>query len=162
MNRTHPVLRSVAATCAALMVVVSTGCSSGPLDALVDRASDEIAQEGAEKLGDMMTGGDVDIEFGGVPDDFPSEVPLVSTNVVHSIQLSGDEGQGISLTVFDSGDPAAVAQTVRDSFAEWEEVAWAEMGGLVSGQFSTDDLFVIVGVLEEGEGTHVQYMVVRD
>ncbi len=162
MTKKQVFVRATATTCAAVWVVALSGCVPNPIDLAMDRATDEIAQGGAEELGDLMTGEDVDIEFGSIPDDFPDEVPLVSTDVMHSMKISGEEGEGISLAVADSRDPADVAQAIRDDFADWEETAWVELGELVSGQFTMEGLSVLVSVVEEDGGSAVSYIVYRE
>lgn len=107
-------------------------------------------------------GPDVDIQFKGVPENFPDEVPLVSTDVVSSVEINGEDGQGIALTVLDSRAAADLAPILREDFAGWDEAAWTEMGELIGGQFSKGDLFVIVGIIADDEGSLVQYMAYTD
>lgn len=171
MTNNRLLLRLVAATFATVMAVSATGCSN-PAGGLVDQVKAQIPQDAAEEgqaPGEEPDGGsgdevgpDVDIQFKGVPENFPDEVPLVSTDVVSSVEINGEDGQGIALTVLDSRAAADLAPILREDFAGWDEAAWTEMGELIGGQFSKGDLFVIVGIIADDEGSLVQYMAYTD
>lgn len=177
MNNNRLLLRFGAAAFATLLALSATGCSN-PVTDLVDQVKAEIPQditeedraeeedqsseEDPDSGSDNDAGPKVDVQFKGIPENFPDEVPLVSTDVVSSVEISGEDGEGIALTVLDSRAAADLTPVVREEFADWEEIAWTEMGELVSGQFSKGDVYVIVGIVPEDEGSLVQYMAYSD
>ncbi|MGO1538402.1 MAG: hypothetical protein ACTHZ9_09235 [Leucobacter sp.] len=163
MLRTKIYTRVLAATFAVAVSVTLVGCFSNPFDALTDRVAEGTAQEGAEELVEGLTGEGLDMEFGEMPADFPSEVPLVSDKVLNSASISGEDGKKItSVIVVDPRSPSEVAEEVKADFADWEEIMASDMGGeMYTLQYEKDTLRVIIGVLPgpEDEGSAVSYAV---
>jgi hypothetical protein len=124
-----------------------TGCSN-PLGDLADKAVEGVVENNADEVIEGLTGGDIDFEFDSVPEDFPSEVPLVSTDVVQSLKIAEDDGTIFSVTVADERDPATVAQDVKADFAGWEETFSQEAAGMIMYQFSQTSLQVGVNIAE--------------
>ncbi len=159
MNSRQIGLRVVAATFAIAVAATLTGCFSNPLDALGDKVSEGIAEGGAEKLVEDMTGGELDIEIGELPADFPSEVPLVSEKVLSSTTIdTGDGGKSTMVIVSDDRELSEVADQVKSDFSGWEEIMWQEMAAeMYTGQYSNGAYGVLVGVMpgDDEQGTTV-------
>jgi len=68
-----------------------SGCFGNPIEQIVEGA----------------TGGDVSLPGQSVPDDFPSEVPLVDGEVVFGMGVGNDDGKAWNVTVKVSGIDAA-------------------------------------------------------
>lgn len=159
MGRMNARARAVAAVVVVGAAAFSlTGCFANPLDGAMEKIADEGSSNAVEGLVEKATGGDVDVELGSIPEDFPDSVPLVTTDVVHSVSIDNEDGRGIALTVADPRGPEEVAEEVRADFGDWEEGYWSGGMGMFNGQFSSDGVMVIVGVIEDGEGSNVQYM----
>ncbi|WP_441906455.1 hypothetical protein [Microbacterium sp.] len=146
----------------ALAVVVAatlTGCFANPLDAIVDQVSEGVAQDSAEQLIEGVTGGETDISFGSLPDGFPAEVPLVSENVLQSVTVA----EGTLVVVSDPRSMQELTAQVKSDFAGWEQIAWSDMGEMVTGLFKKDEsLGVSIGIVEgsDGEDNTVAYTVI--
>lgn len=151
--------RALAATFAIAVAATLTGCFANPLDALEDKVSEGIAEGGAEKIVEEMTGGDMDIEFGEMPADFPSDVPIISDKVITSTSVDvGDGVNAMMVVVSDSRGLKEAADVVKSDFADWDEEMWREMAGeMYSGQFRSDTYRVNVSVMEDtdNEGASV-------
>lgn len=68
-----------------------SGCFGNPIEQIVEGA----------------TGGDVSLPGQSVPDDFPSDVPLVDGEVVFGLGVGSDEGKAWNVTVKVTGLDAA-------------------------------------------------------
>jgi hypothetical protein len=82
-----------------------------------------------------------------VPDDFPSEVPLVDGDVVFAVSLPGDNNEKAwNVTINVSGADAfeGIKTQLTDAGFEYQGVSDGESG--TSGVFRKDDLTVLVGV----------------
>lgn len=134
----------------ALVLTASlTGCFANPLDAIVDTVAEESTKGTAEDIIEGITGGEVDVEFGELPDGFPPEVPLVSENVVQSVSTA----DGMMVTVSDPRSVAELTAQVKEDFAAWEQVMWSEQTGMVVGMFKKSEaLAVNVGIMAGGDG----------
>lgn len=153
---------SVRITGGALAVVIAamlTGCFANPLDAIVENVTEETAQNTAEEIIEGVTGGETDVNFGELPDDFPTEVPLVSQNVLQSVVVA----EGMMVIVSDSRSMKELAAQVKGDFAGWEQIAWSDMGEMVSAMYKKDDsLSVGVGIIgDDDEGNRVSYTIIR-
>jgi hypothetical protein len=149
----------VVTAAAALSLTTSlalTGCFGNPLDQLTDKIAEGSAQQGAEKLIEGMTGGDLDIDLGGeLPDDFPSEVPLIDGKVITSTAMTIDDGRSwmVNLSVKDGKAAAEEARAALTS-AGFEETVWSDLGEMKSGNFSNGTYSVSLAVfLDETEPT---------
>ncbi|MDX2375904.1 hypothetical protein M4I32_03715 [Microbacterium sp. LRZ72] len=149
-----------AATTVTLAAAFSlAACVGSPTEDAADQPPEGASAEMAEEAIEDATGGEADVEFGEVPEGFPDDVPLVSENVIQSVTIDDERGSGTSLTISDPRPPAEVAEAVREDFSGWEETAWSDMGEMVTGQFMQGDTTVILAVIEDDGGSHVQYMV---
>lgn len=160
MNFTTNYTRVSAVTLAVFVSVALTGCFSNPLEDLERKVSEAAGEQGVEKLVEEMTGGGVEISFGEIPDGFPEEVPLISTNVVQSSTVESEDTTMMSVIIADPREPSKVAPDVRSGFADWEEEYWADVGDeMFTGQFRNDRMFILVSIMEDGDGSNVSYMV---
>ncbi|WP_300267799.1 hypothetical protein [Microbacterium sp.] len=145
----------------ALVIAVGlTGCFANPLDAIVENATEESAKNAAEDVIEGITGGEAGIEFGELPDDFPSEVPLVSENVVQSVTVA----EGMMVTVSDPRSVKELAAQVKSDFSDWEQVMWTDQAEMVVGMYKKDEtLAVNVGIMagSDGEDSTVGYTIIR-
>lgn len=163
MKQTNLMTSSLMLTGAIALSITLTGCGSNPLNDIADKASETVAEKGAEKVVEGMTGGEMDIEFDALPAGFPEEVPLVSTNVVSGMKVSGEDGagDGFVVSVIVDRDPQTVAEDVKESFADWEEItAWSEVSH--GGGYTNENWGVIVGVVggDSDQDTVVGYTVI--
>lgn len=152
-------IRVAAGTLVVAATVILTGCFANPLDTLVENVTEETTKNTAEEIIEGATGEDLDIEFGGLPDDFPEEVPLVSENVLQSVKVE----DGMTLIVADSRSVKELAAQVKEDYAGWEEMSWGDLGEMVTGTFTKgESLSVTVGIIagSEGEDTTVSYTVI--
>ncbi|GAA4433683.1 hypothetical protein GCM10023169_40810 [Georgenia halophila] len=145
-------IRFATATFAAAASMTLAGCFANPAEDLVDEVSEDAAKQGAEELVEGVTDGQVDVEYGEMPENFPDEVPLVSTDVMQSTTVNDEQGSGIMVIVADAGKPSEVAQKIKADFSGWEEVVWTDMGELISAQYRMDEMVVTVGVTAGSEG----------
>ncbi|MGM7698503.1 hypothetical protein [Microbacterium sp. A84] len=157
MTRTP--IRFAGGTLVVVVAVMLTGCFANPLDALVEKVTEETAQNTAEGIVEAITGGEAGIEIGGLPDDFPEEVPLVSENVLQSVTVA----EGMMVIVTDPRSMDELAAQVQEDFAGWEEVVRSDMGDMVSAMYKKDEslsVTVLVMKASEGEETTVGYTVI--
>ena len=115
MRRTPVFARITGIALGAAAVCALTACFSNPLEDM----SEDLAQGGAEKIIEEATGGETDIEFGDIPDDFPDEITLVSDNVVQGMSINSDDGKGTMVTVSDPRSVDELAQQVKADFSGW-------------------------------------------
>lgn len=147
----------------ALAVVIAaalTGCFANPLDAIVENATEETAKRAAEDVIEQATGGETDVRFGDLPEDFPSEVPLVSENVLQSVTVA----EGMLVTVSDPRSMDELVDQVKSDFSDWEQIAWSDLGEMVTGMYKKDEsLSVSVGIFagSDGEDATVGYTIIR-
>ncbi|MGM7667606.1 hypothetical protein [Microbacterium sp. A93] len=157
MTRTP--IRFAGGTLVVVVAVMLTGCFANPLDTLVEKVTEQTAKDSAEGIVEAITGGEAGIEFGGLPDDFPEEVPLVSENVLQSVTVA----EGMMVIVTDPRSMDELAAQVQEDFAGWEEVVRSDMGDMVSAMYKKDEslsVTVLVMKASEGEETTVGYTVI--
>src|SRR5690554_4851102 len=99
-----------------------------------------------EKLLEGMTGGDVDIEAdGSMPQDFPSEVPVINGEILAAVGMTIDGAKTwqVSLRV---DDAASAANLAREKLvgAGFEETMWSDTSPMILGVFSNDSYQVHV------------------
>ncbi|MBN9606423.1 MAG: hypothetical protein J0G30_07415 [Actinomycetales bacterium] len=106
------------------------------------------------------TGTDVDLS-GGMPADFPTEVPLVGGDVATGGSLGSDDGKvwvvGIKVSGPEAYDEAS-AKLAEAGFASGFE---ASDGDSRTGSFTKDDLTVLVAVADPGDGFVATYTVTK-
>lgn len=135
------------------------GCFGNPIDALVDQAAQGGAEQVAEDLIEGMSGGEASVDFGSLPEGFPSEVPLVSENIIQSMTV--DEGMVVIVT--DPRNKDELVAQVKSDFAGWEQQGTADMGEMAGFTFSKGEtLTVNVSIIapSEGEDATVGYTVI--
>lgn len=154
--------RSARITGGALAVVIAamlTGCFANPLDAFVENVTEETSKNAAEEMIEGLTGGEAGIEFGELPEGFPTEVTLVSDNVLQSVTVA----EGTMVIVSDPRSMEELLAQVKKDFSGWEEIVASDMGVIVSAMYKKDDsLSVAVGIMEGGDGedNRVTYTVI--
>ncbi|MEJ1089710.1 hypothetical protein WDU99_15450 [Microbacterium sp. Mu-80] len=128
-------VRIVTGTLAMGIAATLTGCFGNPVDALVDRAAQDGAEQVAEDLIEGMSDGEASVDFGSLPDGFPSEITLVSDNIIQSMTI--DEGMVVIVTD-PRGMDELVAQ-VESDFSGWEQEATADMGEMLNVTYRKDE-----------------------
>lgn len=163
--RNHSTLvRSAAIAIAVTATVTLSGCFANPLDQITDKIGSGIAEGGAEKLVEGMTGADLDIESGKIPEDFPSEVPMIDGPIQSSFSMKVDTGKTWTVAV-EVKDVAAAANAAREKLtsAGFEESMWSEGEGMTMGMYSRDTLSVIIsGIADDSDAQLVSYQVIQD
>lgn len=138
--------------------VTLSGCIANPLDQLVE----DVVSGGVENLIEDQLGEDVDINVPGedgsasLPDSWPTTVPTPAGDVIFSAAAEG--GFQASILVSDQS-------VVDDLYADLEAAGYelageADLGGLVSRNYTGPDFGIVVGSIadeETGEIT-VQYI----
>lgn len=160
MTRRSASTRIVGGALAVVLATTLTGCFANPLDAIVENATEETAKNATEDMIETLTGGEANIEFGELPDDFPADVTLVSENVLQSVAVA----DGMMVVVSDPRSMDEVVAQVKQDFAGWEEVVSSDMDEMVSYMFKKDEsLGVGVGIMagSDGEDTSVSYTIIR-
>lgn len=126
-----------------------TGCFSNPIE--------NIVQGGVDKAIEDATGGD--IETGGdLPDDFPSEVPLLSDNIEFAMGIDNEESKGWSVMIA-TDDPQAATEKIPEQLeaAGFTQDLWNVADGMVIGGYSSDTYGVTIGIVwSEGEESETQ------
>lgn len=141
-----------------VIAVMLTGCFANPLDAIVDQVAEGTAQNAAEDVIEGITGGETDVSFGELPEGFPADVTLVSTNILQSVTVA----EGMLVTVSDPRSMDELAAQVKSDFAGWEQLSWSDLGEMVGGMFKKDEsLGVTIAILPgtDGEDATVTYTV---
>jgi hypothetical protein len=143
-----------------------------------DDASENASENAAERAIEDATGGDADIDIDGedvtietsegtftsgqgLPDGFPSEVPLIEGEVQTGLSGSGtgsDGGFAVVVATDLDGEAAAeqAASLLTDAGYETSEGAG---GGFGAGLFTNADWEVLVISTDTGDGAQVQYIV---
>lgn len=150
--RTHRIVTKSAAIAIAMTAAFTlSGCFANPLDQITDKIGSEIAQGGAEKLVEGLTGGDIDVTTGKLPADFPAEVPVIEGTIVTSTKLGIAEGASWQVTISVSDVPAAMQQAREKLLgAGFEETVWTESESIPMGIFSNDTYGIILGGIDDG------------
>lgn len=163
MKRTVVVRGTATAAAAGILAISLTGCFANPLEMITGGSDDSSIPSGADEVIEGITGGEMDIEFGEMPEGFPAEVPVVSDNVIQSTSMNSDDGSGMMVVVSDPRSFSELTEQVRDDFSDWEEITRTDMGEIVNASYTLDDsLSVNVGVAKgsDGDDTTVSYMVI--
>lgn len=149
--------RIVGGALAVVVVAMLTGCFANPLDAIVENATEETAKNAAEDMIEGMTGGEADLSIGSIPDSFPSEIPLVSDNVLQGMEIP----EGIMVVLSDPRSVDELAAQVKEDFSGWEELGWTDLDMLVGGVYQQDASYTVtVSIMaEEGSDAIVSYTV---
>ena len=161
-------LRAVTVGVGVTTALLLGGCSSaaeGIAEGAVERALEQELGESADvEVGeDSFTvdteDGSLTAGAGSVPEDFPTDVPLVEGEVTFAQRLETADGLGWTLLVTTSGDPAAVAEQIRGDLQsngftvdEASELAGDAAGGAVLGEKADLTAFVLVSA-DSGETT---------
>lgn len=104
------------------------------------------------------TGSDIDLG-GGMPSDFPAEVPLLGGEFATGGAIGSDEGKIWVVGIKASGPEAyddAASQLIDAGFESGFE---ASDDTARSGSFTKDDLTVLLAVADPGDGYVVTYTV---
>jgi hypothetical protein len=131
----HPRARTpltVALAGVLLVTPLLTGCSL--INTVVNSANDGTIPEG---LGTGTT----------VPDDFPTDVPLIDGEVVFALSLPGDNGEkawNVTINVTGAEAFESIKTQLTDAGFEYQGVSDGDSGS--SGVFRKDDLTVLVAV----------------
>jgi len=131
--------RGIAASVLAACVLITplAACSMNPIESAIEGA----------------TGGNVDIGGTSIPDDFPSEVPLIDGEVVGAFGVGTAPDKVWTVTV--KVPEASAADTIK---ADLEGAGFtaavddAAIGGLSGGMYSNENYGVLVVVAEDGDG----------
>ncbi|MGL3148918.1 hypothetical protein ACSS7Z_01030 [Microbacterium sp. A82] len=156
MTRRSVPTRIAGGALAVVTAAMLTGCFANPLDAIVENATQQSAQNAAEDIIKQVTGGEAGIDIGELPADFPEEIPLVSDNILQSMTLP----EGTMVILDDSRGIDEVAAQVKADFADWEEVAFVDMDQMVSAAYKKGEINVNVALLQgaDDEPTRVSYI----
>lgn len=155
--------RSFITTIAVAVALATTlslsGCFANPLE--------QLASSGAEKLVEKATGGKLESSTGKLPKDFPNDIPLISTKIVHSLSMKTDEGSVWTVRVAAKGNLDDLAESVQKKFddAGWKQQMWSDMGSMRSGVYADEsrNLTITVSVIDSdgAQGPTVQYGVLH-
>ena len=132
----------VAILVALAMAPALTGCFGNPIEGIIEQA----------------TGGDVDLGGPGVPDGFPSEVPLIDGEVVYGMSVGNSDGNVWNVTVKVGGEGAIDdirAQLEGAGFTENEAGIGSETAEGATAIYESDAYGVLVVVTKDGDGTYV-------
>ncbi|MHA6669034.1 hypothetical protein ACX3O0_09210 [Homoserinimonas sp. A447] len=145
MNRTldahSPVRRRRvwAAVIAASVLIAPavSGCSFNPLESAIEG----------------VTGGNVDVGGTSVPDDFPSEIPLIEGEVAAAFAV-GKAPEKIWNVTIKVPDASALdtIKTQLEGAGFTNDVDDAAVGGITGGMYSNGNYAVLVVVAEDGNG----------
>lgn len=162
--RTHSTLTKSAVVAIAMAAAFTlSGCFANPIDQLTDKIGSEIAEGGAEKLVEGMTGGELDIEAGSLPKDFPAELPVVDGEILSSMGIGVENGKSWTVTIKVDDSLAALA-TAREQIvsAGFEETLWNDAQGMTMGSFTNDTYIVTIsGMFSDGDEQVVSYTVLE-
>ncbi|GAA2236770.1 hypothetical protein N1031_11065 [Herbiconiux moechotypicola] len=126
----------------ALLAPALTGCIGNPVEQIVEGA--------VEQAG----GGDVDLNSdGGLPDGFPTEVPLYDGEIQGGVAVDTAEGGGWTVVVAVS-DPQASFTSINDQLvaAGFESQFSGFTDGSGTGMYVGPTYSVLVTVADDGSG----------
>ncbi|EAR24566.1 hypothetical protein A20C1_13082 [marine actinobacterium PHSC20C1] len=121
-----------------------SGCFGNPIENLVEQA----------------TGGQVDLGGQEIPEGFPSEVPVVSGDVVFGISAGDGESRGYNVTISAGAESpldGIETQFADSGFESQVQASGAEGAGTVI--FSDDSWNVVVVVAKTDDGYTANYTV---
>lgn len=144
-----------------------TGCSSsagddsasGTTDSATAAAvdpTDAATPDPADEPAEATTDGSGDVGSGGIPEGFPSEVPLVSTDVLDTSEIDRGNYVLYTVTVADGRSPAEVLDALPADFADWG----LTFSDDTTSQFTSNDLgFSVTVTVTAGDsaGSSVEY-----
>lgn len=163
--RTHKTLvKSVAIASALAVTFTLSACFTNPLDTLTDKISEGVAQGGAEKLIEGVTGSKMDIETGKLPADFPAEIPTLDGAIQTAFGMEIDDGKTWSVVIAVDDAQTAMA-TAREKFlsAGFEETLWNDADVMTMGMFSNDNYSVIIsGMFSDDDEQTLSYQVIEN
>ena len=140
-NRTRLVMqrKGLTAVIAASLLIAPTlaGCSANPIESAIEG----------------VTGGNVDLSGTTIPDDFPSEVPLLDGEVVNAM-AAGTAPEKIWTVTMKVTDASVLEGVKADMEAAGftSELGDAAVGGLTGGMYSNETYSVLIVVAEEKDG----------
>lgn len=119
------ITRWMALPLAGVFIVSLTGCFQNPVDALLDRASEEIAEKAIESLG-SAEGLDLEYDYGtdaSVPDGWPASIPVPKGTITSALCLQPGD---CILTITSPSESQAKAdlQALKSAgfTTEWEQI----------------------------------------
>lgn len=134
---------AITVACMLLAPAVS-GCAMNPVESIVDG----------------LTGGNVEIGGTSIPDDFPSEVPLIDAEVVSAFRVGS--GAEKAWTVALKVDDASALDTIKaqlEGAGFTSEVDEGAIGGITGAMYSNATYGVLVVVADDGKGWVASYTV---
>jgi hypothetical protein len=161
---------------ASALAVALTGCGSAVeniVEGNVERAiENELGESADVEIGEDSFSvdtedGSITAGAGSVPDDFPTDVPLVDGEVAFAQRLESDDGFSWNLIITSDADPGTLADQVRGeltdngfSVEEASEFSGADSaGGTILAE--KGDLTVLVLVAGDGSETSATYTVTQ-
>jgi hypothetical protein len=158
---THTTFTKSTIVAVALVTTLSlSGCFANPIDQLTDKIGSGIAEGGAEKILEGVTGSDVDIEADGtMPKDFPDEVPVIDGEIETAVGLTVEGTQTWTVT-FMVDDAKSSINAAREMIvgAGFEESLWSD-SYMIMGTFTNDAYHVTVSAYTDEEEQRVAYQV---
>jgi hypothetical protein len=120
-----------------LIAPAVSGCSFNPIESAIEGA----------------TGGNVDIGGTSVPDDFPSEVPLIDGEVVSGfgVGTAPEKAWNVTIKVPDASALDEI-KTQLEGAGFTSDIDDAEIGGITGGMYSNGTYSVLIVVAEDGNG----------
>jgi hypothetical protein len=135
---------SIAVVLALGITPALSGCFGNPIESLVEQA----------------TGGKVDVGGQEIPDGFPTDVPIVSGDVLFGISAGDGESRGYNVTI-SAGSESPLdgieAQFANAGFESQVQASGSDGGGSVI--FSNDDWNAVVVVAKTDDGYTANYTV---
>ena len=120
-----------------LIAPAVTGCSFNPIESAIEGA----------------TGGNVDVGGTTVPDDFPSEVPLIDGEVAAAFAVgkAPEKVWNVTIKVPDASALETI-KTQMEGAGFTSDVDEAAIGDLTGGMYSNGTYSVLIVVAEDGNG----------
>ncbi|QJU53939.1 hypothetical protein SCB71_12140 [Herbiconiux sp. KACC 21604] len=134
---------ALAVAFALLLTPALAGCIGNPVEQIVEGA--------VEQAG----GGDVDLNSdGGLPDGFPTEVPLYDGEIVGGMGVGVAEGDGGWTVIVKVADPEASFTSINDQLvaAGFESQFSGFSDGSGTGMYQGANYGVLVTVADDGSG----------
>src|SRR5690554_2685125 len=121
MPRSRSITAPLAIAALLLLAPTLTGCMQNPIEKLVE--------EGISEAVEGVTGVDVDVSGGKLPDNFPSSVALVDGEVrdAGAITVSGETTFNVTLVTSGTVEEAYADGRARLASAGYEEVVAQQM-----------------------------------
>lgn len=135
---------SIAVVLALGIIPALSGCSGNPIENLVEQA----------------TGGQVDLGGQEIPEGFPSEVPVISGDVLFGISAGDGKRRGFNVTI--SAGAESPLDGIETEFADAgyeSQVQASGSEGAGSVIFTSDTWNVVVVVAQTDDGYTANYTV---